>query len=56
MDATGQPLTGAAYLDSLRAGREIWPDGECVRDVVNHPAFRNAARSIARLYDTLHDP
>ncbi|MEA3218042.1 MAG: paerucumarin biosynthesis protein PvcC, partial [Acidimicrobiia bacterium] len=56
MDATGQPLTGAAYLDSLRDGREIWLDGECVRDVVNHPAFRNAARSIARLYDTLHDP
>ena len=21
-----------------------------------HPAFRNAARTIARLYDALHDP
>mgnify|MGYP001428499671 CR=1 FL=1 len=26
-----------------------------MKDVVNHPAFRNSARSIARLYDTLHD-
>ena len=24
--------------------------------MTTHPAFRNAARSIARLYDTLHDP
>jgi len=27
-----------------------------VEDVTTHPAFRNAARSIARLYDALHDP
>ena len=26
------------------------------QDVTAHPAFRNAARSIARLYDALHDP
>jgi len=30
--------------------------GERVEDVTTHPAFRNAARSIARLYDALHDP
>ena len=29
--------------------------GERVADVTAHPAFRNAARSIARLYDALHD-
>jgi 4-hydroxyphenylacetate 3-monooxygenase len=30
--------------------------GERVPDVTTHPAFRNSARSIARLYDALHDP
>jgi aromatic ring hydroxylase len=49
------PLTGAEYLESLRDGREVWIDGERVADVTAHPAFRNAARSVARLYDALHD-
>jgi paerucumarin biosynthesis protein PvcC len=49
-------LTGAEYLESVRDGREVWIDGERVGDVTAHPAFRNSARSIARLYDALHDP
>jgi 4-hydroxyphenylacetate 3-monooxygenase len=49
-------LDGSAYLASLVDGREVWFDGERVKDVSVHPAFRNAARSIARLYDLLHDP
>ncbi|HEY7621926.1 MAG TPA: 4-hydroxyphenylacetate 3-hydroxylase N-terminal domain-containing protein [Solirubrobacteraceae bacterium] len=49
-------LTGAEYLESLRDGREVWIDGERVEDVTAHPAFRNATRSIARLYDAMHDP
>jgi 4-hydroxyphenylacetate 3-monooxygenase len=49
------PLTGQEYLESLKDGREIWLHGEKVKDVTTHPAFRNAARSIARLYDALHD-
>ncbi|KIL73264.1 4-hydroxyphenylacetate 3-hydroxylase family protein [Bacillus badius] len=54
--ATGnRPLTGAEYLESLRDGREVWIHGEKVADVTTHPAFRNSARSIARLYDALHD-
>ncbi|MGE3536433.1 MAG: 4-hydroxyphenylacetate 3-hydroxylase family protein [Candidatus Tectimicrobiota bacterium] len=53
---TNHLLTGAAYLDSLRDAREVYIDGERVRDVTTHPAFRNAARSIMRLYETLHDP
>jgi 4-hydroxyphenylacetate 3-monooxygenase len=52
----GRPFTGAEYLASLRDGREIYIYGERVEDVTTHPAFRNAARSIARLYDALHDP
>jgi 4-hydroxyphenylacetate 3-monooxygenase len=49
-------LTGAEYLESLRDGRTVWIEGERVDDVTTHPAFRNSARSIARLYDVLHDP
>lgn len=49
-------LDGKAYLESLRDGREVYIYGERVKDVTTHPAFRNAARSIARLYDALHDP
>ncbi|WP_414944430.1 4-hydroxyphenylacetate 3-hydroxylase N-terminal domain-containing protein [Amycolatopsis sp. cmx-11-32] len=50
------PYTGAEYLDSLKDGREVWIGGERVEDVTAHPAFRNNAGSIARLYDSLHDP
>ncbi|MGH3251536.1 MAG: 4-hydroxyphenylacetate 3-hydroxylase N-terminal domain-containing protein [Trebonia sp.] len=50
------PFTGEEYLESLRDGREVWIYGERVSDVTAHPAFRNSARSIARLYDALHDP
>jgi 4-hydroxyphenylacetate 3-monooxygenase len=51
-----RPFTGQEYLESLRDGREVWIYGERVKDVTTHPAFRNAARSIARLYDALHEP
>jgi 4-hydroxyphenylacetate 3-monooxygenase len=51
-----RPPTGEEYLESLRDGREVWLHGERVEDVTTHPAFRNSARSIARLYDALHDP
>jgi 4-hydroxyphenylacetate 3-monooxygenase len=50
-----RPFTGAEYLESLRDGREVYIDGERVADVTRHPAFRNSARSLARLYDALHD-
>lgn len=51
-----RPFTGAEFLASLRDGREVYLDGERVRDVTSHPGMRNAARSVARLYDALHDP
>ncbi len=47
---------GQEYIESLRDGREIWLDGELVKDVTRHPAFRNTVRSIAGLYDMTHDP
>lgn len=51
-----RPMTGAEYLESLRDGREVWIYGERVEDVTTHPAFRNSARMIARMYDDLHNP
>jgi len=48
--------TGADYLRSLNDGRRIYLDGERVKDVSTHPAFRQAARSIASLYDIAADP
>lgn len=55
-ETTTTPLTGEEYLESLRDGRTVFIDGERVEDVTTHPAFRNSARSIARLYDALHEP
>jgi aromatic ring hydroxylase len=54
MNAT--PMTGKEYLASLDDGREVYIYGERVTKVTEHPAFRNTARMIARLYDALHDP
>lgn len=48
--------TGRQYLDSLRDDREIWIDGERVRDVTEDPRFSAVAESIAELYDLQHDP
>ena len=48
--------TGAEYLSSLNDGRRVFLDGEAVEDVSAHPAFREAARSIASLYDIAADP
>ena len=49
-------LSGREYLDTLRDDRHVYIYGERVADVTTHTAFRNSARSIARLYDALHDP
>ena len=54
--AARRPFTGAEYIESLRDGRSVYINGERVRDVTMHPAFRNSVRSMARLYDALHDP
>ncbi len=43
--------TGQQYLDSLHDGRQVYLDGELVTDVVDHPAYRNAIKTIAALYD-----
>jgi 4-hydroxyphenylacetate 3-monooxygenase len=48
--------TGADYLRSLNDGRRVFVDGEAVKNVSAHPAFRGAARSIASLYDIAAAP
>ena len=48
--------TGTEYLRSLNDGRRIFVDGERINDVTQHPAFRQAARSVATLYDIAAAP
>ena len=55
LGGASRPMTGAEYLEQLRDGREVYIYGERVKDVTTHPAFRNTARMVARLYDALHD-
>jgi aromatic ring hydroxylase len=52
--ATVLPYTGKEFLASLDDGREVWIYGERVKNIAEHPAFRNSARMVARLYDALH--
>ncbi len=54
-DVVRLPYTGREFLESLDDGREVWIYGERVRAIADHPAFRNCARMLARLYDQLHE-
>jgi 4-hydroxyphenylacetate 3-monooxygenase len=47
--------TGQQYRDSIRDGREVWINGERVRDVPSHPAFKPAVDIRARIYDMQHE-
>jgi 4-hydroxyphenylacetate 3-monooxygenase oxygenase component len=47
---------GKEYLQSLRDGRALYVRGEKVADVTTHPAFREASRTLAGLFDLQHDP
>jgi 4-hydroxyphenylacetate 3-monooxygenase oxygenase component len=44
-------MTGERYRDSLDDGREVWLDGERVKNVAEHPAFRGTVDEMARLFD-----
>jgi len=48
--------TGKEHLERLRDGRVVYVGNERIDDVTAHPAFRNAARTIASLYDMKADP
>ena len=47
--------TGAQYRDSLRDGRQVWMNGERVKDVTSHPAFKPIVDVRARIYDMAHE-
>ncbi|SNB72507.1 4-hydroxyphenylacetate 3-monooxygenase [Arboricoccus pini] len=47
--------TGQTYREGLRDGREIWIDGERVKDVTTHPAFKPIVDIRARMYDMAHE-
>lgn len=47
--------TGQDYRQGLQDGREIWMDGERVKDVTTHPAFKPIVDVRARMYDMAHE-
>ena len=47
--------TGQEHLESLRDGRVVYIDKERIEDVTTHPAFRNASRTVAAIYDMKAD-
>ena len=48
--------TGKEHLERLRDGRIVYLGSERIDDVTAHPAFRNAARTVASIYDMKADP
>ena len=49
--------TGAQYIQGLRdRPRDVWIQGEQVKDVTSHPAFSNGVLTLGGLYDMQHDP
>ena len=48
--------TGDEYRESIRDGRQVWMNGERIRDVTTHPAFKPIVDIRARIYDMAHDP
>ena len=48
--------TGKEHLESLRDGRVVYVGGERIDDVTRHPAFREAANTVAGIYDLKADP
>ena len=49
-------ISGKEKLERMRDGRAIYIGAERVDDVTRHAAFRNAARTIADLYEFKADP
>jgi len=47
--------TGAEYRASIQDGREVWIDGEKVKDVTTHRMFKPAVDARARIYDMAHE-
>ena len=48
--------TGKEHLETLRDGRVVYVGSERIDDVTRHPAFANAAATVAAIYDLKADP
>ena len=48
--------TGQEHLESLRDGRVVYVGIDRIDDVTRHPAFCNAAATVAAIYDMKADP
>ncbi|MGE0734321.1 MAG: 4-hydroxyphenylacetate 3-hydroxylase family protein [Alphaproteobacteria bacterium] len=48
--------SGKEHLEGLRDGRTVYIGREKVTDVTSHPAFKNAAHTVANMYDAKRDP
>ena len=54
---TAKLRTGDEYIRSIKAdGRQVFVNGELVKDVTTHPAFKGAVQSVAKLFDMAADP
>jgi 4-hydroxyphenylacetate 3-monooxygenase len=47
--------TGSQYLDSIRDGREVYINGQRVKDVTRDPMFKPLVDIRARIYDMQHE-
>ena len=47
--------TGEQYREGLRDGREIWIDGERVKDPTTHHSLKPIIDIRARMYDMQHE-
>lgn len=43
--------TGQDHIETLRDGRAVYLHGQRIEDTTTHPAYRNAIRSVADLFD-----
>ena len=47
--------TGSEYLDSIRDAREVYINGERVKDLAAHPMLKPLIDIRARIYDMQHE-
>ncbi len=47
--------TGEEYREKIRDGRNVWINGEKVKDVTTHPAFKPIVDVRARIFDMAHE-
>jgi 4-hydroxyphenylacetate 3-monooxygenase len=48
--------TGKQFLAALKDDRQVFVDGERIRDIARDPRTAGAAQTLAELYDMQHDP